>query len=173
MNLIWDESNASAIAHGELITGLTRLVGLLLDQRQGPEFEFAQVHLMVQGSNSHQIAQVRQWAAAMDVQAEWIEEHTVRAYGKAGPLSIQVYTHLRSEPDAAATLTQLPVVDETPAAQAETWQPLVDESAIPEVACGGCLGTGEGPLGESCIYCLGKGRVMAWQPQHAVEAPAW
>jgi len=172
MSLAWDQDTAVALPHGGLIAGITHLVGLQLDQSEAPAFEFSQVVLMTQGSNSDQIAQVRQWAAAMDVTAEWIEEHTVRASGWLGPLNVLVYTHLKSDPEVATFLCS--AVDEVPAAEADTeLLQLVDESAMPEVTCGACLASGKGPLGGSCIYCLGKCRILAWQPRHAAGAPAW
>lgn len=158
MSLAWDEDTAVALPHGELITGLTRLVGLLLDQAQGPAFEFSQVTMCVQGSNSDQIAQVRQWAQVFDVQHEWIEDHTVRACTQLGPLSVMVFTHFQQEPDAQATVTQPAVVD---------------ENALPETDCPVCFGTGRNSAygGETCAFCLGKGRILAWAPREEQMPP--
>lgn len=122
MTPVWDEQGTVELPHGALIGALTAVVGLLLDQSHLSTFEAPQLTLCVQGSNSDQVAQVRQIAAAMDVQPEWVEEHAFRAWRNYGPLHVLVYTHFRPEPDAVATVV-LPVVDETAWApeEAQTW----------------------------------------------------
>ena len=164
MTLAWDQDTAVALPHGGLIAGITHLVAVLLKQTKGRPFEFSQLQLCVQGTNSDQVAQVLEWAAAMNVPAQWTADHNVWALGQLGPLHVQVYTNLQIEPDP------LPLVDED--REPTVTQPLVDEAAMPEIACGACLGTGQAPDGSSCIYCLGKGRILDWRPRHAIGAPA-
>jgi hypothetical protein len=170
MSLAWDQDTAVALPHGGLIAGITHLVGSLLDRSEDRPFEYAQILLCVQGTNSDQIAQVRQWAAVMNVDAVW-EPGMVWATGQLGPLTVQVYTNLKIEPELQVTLAQSPAVDDDQ--EPTVTQPaVVDETAMPEIACGACLGTGQGRDGGSCIYCLGKGSVLAWQPDHAIGAQA-
>lgn len=122
MTLAWDEQTAVAHPHGEVIAALTEVVGLLLDQSHLSTFEVPHLMLRVQGSNSDQVAQVRQIAAAMNVRPEWIGEEEFQARRTFGPLQVIVYTRFRPEPDAVATVV-LPVVDETAWApeEAQTW----------------------------------------------------
>jgi hypothetical protein len=157
MSLVWDESMAEQVhRHQQWIAGLMGLVGFLTDHPEIPLPPTASVLFSPQGTPSQMMAAVRDVGRILDVELKWDGEvGQLLAEREFGPIRLGALCWMG---------------DGTPPPAP------VDESALPEVDCQPCNGTGVA-MGwhgtETCPYCLGKGRIVAWRPRHAMGAPAW
>lgn len=163
MSLVWDESVAERVhRHQQWITGLMELVGFLTDHPEIPLPPTASVLFSPEGTPSQMMATVRDVGRILDVDLQRDNEAGyLLAEREFGPIRLGALCWLDE-------VTPMPPAAPPPA--------VVDERALPEIDCRQCGGTGAamGWSGtEACPYCLGKGRILAWQPRHAAGAQAW
>lgn len=149
--------HAATHPHAPVIEGLKRLAEVLYNHPDLPLGDHAELAFFATGSNADQCAQVRQLAEALDVQPGWIGDSLFLTRREFGAVGLALYTAFVDEPDAIApaapkaTETTLPIE-------------LAVEGALPERDCPGCNGSGSFN-GNTCRLCLGKGRILLWQPK--------
>jgi len=164
MSLAWDESPAETVhPHQGWISGLLQLAGFLTDHPELPMPPSTCITYDTTGTPSQQAAMVREVGRILDVEPRWDSDLGYLTVDRQfGPIFVGALMFMQESGPAAAPTAELPAV--------------VDVGAMPEVDCQPCEGKGftdTGPQRAACPYCLGKGRILSWQPRHAAGAPAW